>query len=157
MIRKQETASCKRHTARCVASACSAVLSLGGRGCAPVQPGGNPILSGVCPQLGLEYPPAQTGVSPAWNGVPLQERTWDQKPGKESGTGVCPHGQTDTCGNSTFPILRMWAVKMYLAAGENIKSLHFYLDVFQLTPFSRRVKMSIISVPISLYHDDSRD
>ena len=61
--------------------------------------GGTPVLAGGYPQLGLGYaPPPQLGL-----GIPL-ERTWDQRPRKELGTGVPPEcGQTHTCENSTCP------------------------------------------------------
>ena len=54
------------------------------------------------PWPGLGYPPGQD-----WMGYPL-ERTWDQWPGREPGTGVPPGGGKTE--NITFPILRMRAV-----------------------------------------------
>ena len=56
------------------------------------------------PHLGLCYPPAGTGVlPPIRNWSTPQERTWDQTPGKEPGTGVHPvNRQTDACENITF-------------------------------------------------------
>ena len=48
----------------------------------------------------------------AWRLTP-SERTWDQWPGTMiQGPPPPPCGQTHTCENSTFPILRMRAVKM---------------------------------------------
>ena len=46
----------------------------------------------------VSFSPAETGVSP----TSPKERTWDQRPGKEPGTGVPsapppPRGQTDWC------------------------------------------------------------
>ena len=59
------------------------------------------------PILARGYP------SPGWGTPP--ERTKDKWHGKETGTGVPPPGseQTDTCENSTFPILRMRAVASF--------------------------------------------
>ena len=72
----------KRHTARDVASTCSAVRS-GGGGFTLSQLGGgypSPVLAGGTPVLGYPWP--GLGHPP--------ERTWDQRPGKEPGTGVPP-------------------------------------------------------------------
>ena len=74
----------------------------------PFQPGlGHPC-------LGLGYP------SPG-SGIPPLERTLDQRPGKEPGTGV-PTSEcelTDTCENIIFPILWMQAVTILIEKNFN--------------------------------------
>ena len=95
------------------------------------------------PHLGLGYSPSQDWDTPTWHwgtlppppvrtgyppgrdlgkslglGYHAPERTWDQRSGKEPGTGVPPPpqcGQTDICENSTSPILRMRAVIIHFA------------------------------------------
>ena len=114
----------KRHAARHVASARSAVLSWPGGGVPQSWTGGYPILTwrGVHhPDLaGRGYPSpvmavggggGTTVLSWLWSGTPVltwpvgyplpaglgypPERTWDQCPGKEAGTGVPPGVWTD--------------------------------------------------------------
>ena len=130
----------KRHTACCIASTRSDFLPQGkypgpSRGVPQSCPD-----QGVYPSTGWRYPSPSWGVahskigvpqsqlgrvplswpgsipvlgypSPAGIGVPPWEGTWDQRPGKEPGTGVPSFGWTDTCENITFPILLMRAVR----------------------------------------------
>ena len=107
----------KRHTARCPGQEGypSPVLAGGGypslaldRGVPQSYPGWGtmPVLSWDWHTSwpGLGYPPSQLWGTP-------QERTWDQRPGKEPGTGVPPGCErTDTCENITLSILWMRAV-----------------------------------------------
>ena len=70
------------------------------------DPGKNLGLGCPCPERTLDQWP---GKEPE---IPLPQKG----PGKEPGTGVPPPrcGQMDTCENSTFPILQMWEVTMFL-------------------------------------------
>ena len=64
----------------------------------PVLAGGTPVLGYTPPSWDWNIPLARTGVPPDQDwGTPCLERTWNQRPGKELGTGYplgC--GQTDT-------------------------------------------------------------
>ena len=81
---------CKRHSARRVTIACSAVLSWG-RGIPQSQlVAGTSVLSwlGGTPDM---------GYFPHWQGLEYlpPERKWDQRPGKEPGTSVPPPPHPD--------------------------------------------------------------
>ena len=87
--------------------------------------GGTPVLSLMdgapvlgSPKPGLGYPQARTRVPPpAWNWGTPRQRSGTRDLGKNLGMGYPPPSpqceQTDTYENIIFPILRMWAVKMF--------------------------------------------